>query len=707
VYCKSYISRHIVALVLLLSLSLTDGPAQQNAFEKGQAAFKERQYPIAASNFRNALDHYEQSGEIDSALLVHHELYKCYLNQFKLDSTFSCLQNASAFAKMHDFKEDYLDFTIAAAEMKFMGNELDATKSLFTEVANASDEYPEQQARAYYRLGSIAYNQLDSANAFIFNRKALEIATEMKDTSMLANVYGSIAIYHNEFGDKKKALEYHLKALPLYEPNSKGQVSSYRKIAYIFFYLRDLDKARQYNELSLKLADENEFFTEKAHCLNLLGELSMLEQDFRSAVRYYNECAELFEFKRQKSRLLYAYTNLFAAYTSLGEFNKANEVRSLAYSYYEPAHIGHKFQYHYHAANLYYKLNRPTKMLGHIQDCMNIQANVDSHDKDLKVLKLNILYHKLTRQHDTALRFTEQYHTLKDSLYKREHTRDIHELETQYQKAEQEKEIAFLNAENTYKQSILLKKNLLLYGGAVVLLFFVFLSYLIYRLYQKVKNQNEITSNALEIKETLLKEIHHRVKNNLQVISSMLSLQSRYISDSEAVNALKQGQNRVHSMALIHRDLYEKENLGGVNTRSYVSQLTEKLMESYDISRHQVNIKLDVEPLIFGLDTMIPVGLIINELVSNCFKHAFGPDTSNPTIRIILKQKENRIRLEVADNGKGLWSKDSLETDQSFGFELVKAFAEKLEADLAVVSKNGLSVSLLFEVTDEEVRAKA
>ena len=207
---------------------------------------------------------------------------------------------------------------------------------------------------------------------------------------------------------------------------------------------------------------------------------------------------------------------------------------------------------------------------------------------------------------------------------------------------------------------------------------------------QKELEHAAIIKKSHDEKDTLLREIHHRVKNNLQVISALLTLQSRHLKDTQAKIALKEGQDRVQSMALIHKDLYQHDNLKGVNTKEYLGQLANNLVDSYKLDDLQLS--LDIDEITLDVDTMIPLGLMVNELISNALKHAFSKNEKGH-LSLSLKKKQGVLLLKIRDNGRGAVTKDLLES-KSFGYSLVKSFARKLDADLIIKNDNGLSVEL-------------
>jgi two-component sensor histidine kinase len=201
---------------------------------------------------------------------------------------------------------------------------------------------------------------------------------------------------------------------------------------------------------------------------------------------------------------------------------------------------------------------------------------------------------------------------------------------------------------------------------------------------------------SLREKEILLKEIHHRVKNNLQIITSLLSLQSKNITDSKALGMFKDSQARVKSMALIHEKLYRSDDLARVDFGEYIQNLTSYLSRSFAIEGGKIRLKLDITDILFGVDCAVPCGLIINELVSNCFKHAF-PNGGHGWINISLRQKhDDNLILTVADDGIGFpMGLDYRQTD-SLGLQLINTLSEQLGGTLAMRSEQGTEFVITF-----------
>jgi two-component system, sensor histidine kinase PdtaS len=211
------------------------------------------------------------------------------------------------------------------------------------------------------------------------------------------------------------------------------------------------------------------------------------------------------------------------------------------------------------------------------------------------------------------------------------------------------------------------------------------------------KIADEAIRASLREKEVLLKEIHHRVKNNLQVVSSLLGLQSRTIADGTTRKMFQESQNRVHSMALIHETLYQSENLSKINFPAYIDQLAAHLFRSYGADPARIRISASIGDLRLPIDTAVPCGLIVNELVSNSLKYAF-PGERSGVVRIEMHEEEcGRICLEVSDDGVGLPEGVGFGSMKSLGLRLVRTLADQLGGSIEMTGASGTRVALTFQ----------
>lgn len=220
---------------------------------------------------------------------------------------------------------------------------------------------------------------------------------------------------------------------------------------------------------------------------------------------------------------------------------------------------------------------------------------------------------------------------------------------------------------------------------------------------ERRRNQQRL-ENALREKTVLLNEVHHRVKNNLQVISSLLNLQARHLEDTAARAILNESQNRVKAMALTHQLLYERKDFSHVDLGEYLERLGKLLLGTYRAGNARIglHVQCPAEPIALDLERAIPCGLIVNELVTNAFKHGFPEDRSGE-VRVELQQEDALIKLSVTDNGVGLPSDFDMDAVQSLGLQLVPLLTDQLQGELTVSAGPPTCFELKFPaIPDEE-----
>jgi two-component sensor histidine kinase len=210
----------------------------------------------------------------------------------------------------------------------------------------------------------------------------------------------------------------------------------------------------------------------------------------------------------------------------------------------------------------------------------------------------------------------------------------------------------------------------------------------------KRKKIEEELRLALVEKEILFKEVHHRVKNNLQIISSLFNIQKRYVSDPKVQEAILEAQNRIKSISLIHQNLYQVDNITEVNFADYIGQLAGFLFDVFKISNENISIRQDVGPYHFDLEKAIPIGLIFNELLSNILKYAF-PDGRSGVVEIGLTRIDSDFQFTVSDNGVGMPVEGSDRKD-SMGLRLVNALVGQLGGTIEIQSGKGVTTCIRF-----------
>ena len=308
---------------------------------------------------------------------------------------------------------------------------------------------------------------------------------------------------------------------------------------------------------------------------------------------------------------------------------------------------------------------------------------------------------------------------LHDSLFNATKNKQIQELQIQYETDKKDKEIRFkqqdisLLTNKTQLQDVNLKKagltrNIIIIS-AIVLLSLLFMGYRFKQRHnvklqlqqEEINEQNQqlqiVSAKQQKLiaeKEWLVKEIHHRVKNNLQIVISLLNVQSGYLDSPSALNAIQESRERMEAIALIHQKLYQTDYGTLIKMKSYIGEMVGYLRNFADAGR--IRFLLEIDDVSMDVSQAVPLALILNEAITNALKYAF-PGDSEGTITIILSGLETEnILLKVMDNGKGFPENFDFFGNKSLGIQLMKLFSEQLEGDLHFENKNGVQITLAF-----------
>jgi two-component sensor histidine kinase len=341
-------------------------------------------------------------------------------------------------------------------------------------------------------------------------------------------------------------------------------------------------------------------------------------------------------------------------------------------------------------------------------------------------------------RYQEAITHYQRYKSLNDSLFNEKQSKQIANLQIQYKTREKEQDIALLTKQNEIQQARLKQKDFLqqvIVAGAGMLLFLLGLGYNRYRLklrsnrlleakQQEINEKNQrlqqllgekdhlleekehlIThqdhilgekDGLLREKEWLLREVHHRVKNNLQIVMSLLSSQASYLEDEKALLAIQESQNRIHAISLSHQKLYLSEKIALIDMTSYIREVVDYLHDALQM-QDQVRFHLSVEPIELSGTLAVPLGLIINEAVTNSLKYAF-PGGREGQISIALRQSDpSGCLLTIADDGIGLGADFDLSRSRSLGMTLMKGLSKQLNGSLKIESANGLTIQVRFK----------
>jgi two-component sensor histidine kinase len=316
----------------------------------------------------------------------------------------------------------------------------------------------------------------------------------------------------------------------------------------------------------------------------------------------------------------------------------------------------------------------------------------ENYFKPLRYYNNYYKYYETQKDYTSAFRYLKLANEMEDSLNRRNDKRKLWQIESRVKADNYQSQIKLAEADSHLQQQL---RN----AAILALLIFTSIAFVVYRRIKKdnkiISEQKTLLENSLSEKETLLKEIHHRVKNNLQIISGLLEKQANSAADDITKRLLREGQDRVFSMALVHQNLYQSENLNAIEIKSYLEMLTKHVSQSHTDRDKIIAVNMDVDDSKVNIDTAIPLGLILNELITNAYKYAFeGRKTG--AITIGFHQNLKYLHFSVKDNGVGLPFDFDVRKTQSLGMNLVRGLVRQLDGKLDFRSNRE---GVVFEVT--------
>ena len=603
----------------------------------------------------------------------------------------------------------------------------------------AQNETDTSASLAWFELGKIAH-RTSVDTAAIYFRKGADIAEALEFTRGKILNWRALGSTLGRLGQYDEALAVLGLGMELIKEENLppiNKVDFLINTGAVHYFGGFTGRALEPYIEAVAVAREHGFDAKRGMLLNNLGIFYRSLDRHEDAIAIYDEAYELRKSLADTAGMANITHNMAAAYGKIGDYEKALEAITESRKWYEllesepdlllndlatgtflldldrydearkyvmplekkgdlPFTLTHQTNLQIALGKIYQhdrQYAAGLRALSNVEEAL-LSSELSNEKAGFTELKANLLMG--AGRHAEANRYWVQHRDILHANQQAEGQRLVKEMETKYLSQEKDHEIALLNSENEIAALKLRSAHIRNYGLGIGLLVFGILAFFLFRLLQKLKVQNALISEANQDKALLLKEIHHRVKNNLQVVSSLLGLQSRYVKDEAASQAIKAGRARVQSMSLLHQNVYGNENLKSVNIRKYFAELGESLFANYRMTEKDIAFKTNIEDLELDIDVVVPLGLITNELITNALKYAFE-GRENGEILLEIHQKDHLLKLSVTDNGVGIPFSALPENANSLGMQLIKSFADKLEAEVQIENKGGTTFTLAFD----------
>lgn len=632
---------------------------------------------LSQSKKDSLLDIIKNSDNLLNKNRAYLELGKLYSLKGEYDKSISILkkeiQNENKLISINTKLAYYQEISMSYLNKR----QLDSAKSYINkaEVIYENHEDKNKINNAPYNLKSMIFRKSGNyTEAIKFSFKSINLHKQNKEYAKISTGYNSLGIIYEKIKEYKKAENCYLEAIFFLEKekkNSKFNKSIIDNIdANILMNLGIVLKEQKLFKLALNYYRKSKKIFKslgnkhrQAFILNNIGRIYLLQKDYNSSIDIFNQVLKLKSKYGNLKDQLSTLNNLSEAYRKKGYFEKS---LSLAYR-----------------ANLIMHQNKNLSL--------NIQKNTLFNLSQAEEVSGNIL---------NAFSYYKKFNQLSDSLINKNKIREIAQLETKFNLKEKENKILKLSNENIKKGAETeVKKNQLnyaLFGGGTILL----LSLFTLQAYRKEKKSKEQVVNQKREIETLHKELHHRVKNNLGIAKSFAKVAKRNISDSKGKEVLDALQSRIVSMANIHELLYQQENVSVINFQAYTERICNEISKTYNTLKENITYNIDASIKIPIVEAT-PLGLILNEAITNSYKHAFKQQ-SDGVITIVLKENNDYVFCTISDNGIGIPSKESQTTKKSYGMELIHSLVMQLSGTIDIATNNGTHIQITIPKNQNE-----
>ena len=546
---------------------------------------------------------------------------------------------------------------------------------------------------------------IDSASHYPLIAKS--ISEKLRYPAGIADALLNVSISYNNKGNYAAELENALNALQLYDSlkSTSSVADTYTQLAYIYKAMASQNRTATFINIGIAYSkisySKYNSINDTIGMVNSLNASGILYRDkyyaekdpkyYDTAFNNYTTALELINLSgKGKKELGKLFNNISQVYIEhKKDYQQGLSFLFKAVKFNEDENNRLSLSYNYgNMANAYVQLHDYKNALKYANEMLVISREIQQPNRIHDALYELYQVYRASGKPTEALYYYIAADKLTDSLTNIEKSEQVSELRAKYETQKKELEIQHLNIEKSSSN-----KKIGILASALGLC--IILAVCMILLYRRVQYQNKKINLQSKRLEVMMKELHHRVKNNLQIVSSLLSLQTYKLDDEKTISVLKESQQRVQAMSLIHQRLYKTEDLTAVNMKEYITDLAESLLSSYGYDKDNFDLYINIEKEMLNIDKALPIGLIINEMVTNAMKYAYA-NIDFPVLEISLEDKGENLILSVNDNGKGIDEQLWKQKGSSFGKQLITALSKQLRAQQRLNVSNGTQFTLII-----------
>lgn len=638
-------------------------------------------------NYLEMIDKISMPGNEEREAFLWHELSKLIPSRDSTGITkMYCLEKIISLFKKTGDQERELDALKDVADMNLTHGRLDLAETQLLNLLERYKAFGNRKLHDVYDLLQGTYrNKGDFSKALFYGLKTIESAVATNDTTRIITFYSRMANMWRELGQPEKSVEWYWK---MFKEQNFGMSYNLYMFRDAGFLARELIKLKKEREalaflLAIKRTNKPEGIYAKASLLGSLAYCYHVMNQHQQADKYYLELINL-----------------------TGQLQNNNEITT---------------DVHYEIGQYFMDEKEYSKAATFFHNALNASQGINNASEVKNIYLMLYKAYSATGNYRTANMYLIKNKQLSDSIFTETKSRQIEELQVQYETAKKERDIKLLNNQNQLQRIRMEQanktKNITL---AYVALLLIIVALLLNRYIIKQRSNRKLEANQKELdqknlfletlnaeqdkllkeKEWLIREVHHRVKNNLQMVTGLLYSQSIYLEDETARLAVNDSLRRMQAMSLIHQKLYQDGNTTTISMPAYINDLVHYLHDSFD-ANNQITFEQTIEPLELDVSQAIPIGLIITEGIVNAIKYAFLNEWKGSVNLSLQYEEREQLLLKICDNGIGLPPGFDTMEHHSLGLELMRGLTRQLKGSFCIESNEGVHITVRFPVLNK------
>jgi two-component system, sensor histidine kinase PdtaS len=644
----------------------TSDPYWKHAFHSifGKYYFQRGENKKSSEHFTSALEAARsgQSPELLIQAFANRGIFSDYSNTSKETD----LNEALKLARRSNNKIKEIELLTAIEEIYFIQSRPDTAKSMLLQITDIEKSIGFKHLHYNYNvLSFLAANSADNYGTFNYASLSVKTMETLQDFSFANFIYGYMAGTYSYFDNSELALYWYKKSIEVQSmPKAK-------RIWFSHFLATSINMSKEgyvQEALETVLPVIKQFPPESEHekmitynflasAYDVLGNKKLARENYLNALQHIVPATPI-----NMLAIFACYADVSEFFTNSGAIQSGRKYLNLAKQHYQPGNLG----------------------------------------VDARMARISFKADSAEGNYFSALKHYQYSRILEDSFFRSKKRRRISELEVQYETKNKDRDIEVLTERSRIQKVNLQQAEAIrtyILAGIGLLALITALIYILYRNNKKnsikIAQKNKVLETLVKEKDWLVKEIHHRVKNNLQTIVSLLESQSRNLK-SEALEAVQDSRNRIYTMSLIHQKLYQKDISSSVNMRDFICELIENLKNSFDTSQH-IRFEQVIDNIVLDISQATPIGLILNESIINSIKYAFEGREQKKEIQVSMtRQPDGNILFEISDNGKGLPKDYKIKAESSLGIRLITGLTHELHGTLTFDLSQGTKIIILF-----------